>query len=76
MKSVNKRKYKNISVGDEVKVYTKGKDNYGSRKESKSRWSDRTYTVVNIDRDVLLNPYYVLEGSNRHFNRHELLLID
>ena len=76
MKSVNKRKYKNISVGDEVKIYTKGKDNYGSRKESKSRWSDRTYKVVKIDRDILLNTFYVLEGSNRHYNRHELLLID
>ena len=76
MKSVSKRKYKNISVGDEVKVYTKGKDNYGSRKESKSRWSDRTYEVVKIDRDIMLNTYYVLEGSNRHFNRHELLLVN
>ena len=75
MDSVSKRKYKNISVGDEVKVYTKGNDNYGSRKESKSRWSDRTYTVVKIDRDMMLNTYYVLEGSSRHFNRHELLLM-
>ena len=49
MKSVNKRKYKNISVGDEVKVYTKGTDNYGSRKESKSRRSDRTFKVAKFD---------------------------
>ena len=75
MKSVNTRKYKNISVGDEVKVYTKGTDNAGSRKESKSRWSDRTYKVVDIDRDMMLNTYYVLEGSNRHVSRHELLLV-
>ena len=76
MKSLNKRKYKNISVGDEVKVYTKGKGNYGSRKESQSRWSDRTYKVVNIDRDITLSTYYILEGLSKHFNRHELLLVD
>ena len=55
MKILNKRKYKNISVGDEVKVYNKGKGNYTSRKETTSRRSDRTYKVVKIDRDITLN---------------------
>mgnify|MGYP001063599297 CR=1 FL=1 len=75
-KSIHKRKYKNINVGDNVKVFTKGKGNYTSRKETTSRWSDRTYKVVNIDRDITLNKYYVLEGLQKHYNRHELLLID
>ena len=76
MKSLNKRKYKNIYVGDEVKIYSKGKGNYTSRKETHSRWSDNTYKVVKIDRDITLNTYYILEGLRKHFNRHELLLID
>ena len=58
-----------------MKVYKKGKGNYTSRKETTSRWSDRTYKVVKIDRDITLNTYYVLDGSTRHFNRHELMLV-
>lgn len=76
MKSLNKRKYKNISVGDEVKIYNKGKGNYTSRKETHSRWSDSTYTILKIDRDITLNTYYILQGLSRHFSRHELLLVD
>jgi len=75
-KSIHKRKYKNINIGDDVKVYTKGKGNYTSRKETTSRWSDKTYKVVKIGRDITLNTYYVLEGLQKHYNRHELLLID
>jgi hypothetical protein len=75
-KSIQKRKYKNINVGDDVKIYTKGKGNYTSRKETTSRWSDRTYKVVKIDRDITLNTYYVLEGVVRHHSRFELLLIE
>lgn len=76
MKSVHKRKYNNINVGDDVKIFTKGKGNYTSRKETTSRWSDRVYKVEKIDRDITLNTYYVLEGlPNRRFNRHEILLI-
>jgi len=76
MKAINKRKYKNISVGDEVKIYTKGKGKYSSRKEATSKWSDEIYTVTKIDRDITLNTYYILDGLTKHFNRHELLLID
>ena len=75
-KSIHKRKYKNINIGDDVKVYTKGKGNYTSRKETTSRWSDKTYRVVKIDRDITLNTYYVLEGLQKDYYRHELLLID
>ena len=76
VKSIHKRKYKNINVGDEVKIFTKGKDNYSSRKETQSRWSDNNYKVEKIDRDITLNKYYVMEGSVKHYSRHELLLID
>ena len=75
-KSIHKRKYKNINIGDDVKVYTKGKGNYTSRKETTSRWNDKTYRVVKIDRDITLNTYYVLEGLQKDYYRHELLLID
>ena len=73
---MHKRKYKNINVGDEVKIFTKGKDNYSSRKETQSRWSDNKYKVEKIERDISLNKYYVMEGSVKHYSRHELLLID
>lgn len=76
MKSVKKRKYKHINVGDEVKIYRKGKGNYTSRKETHSKWSDNTFKVVSIERDITLNTYYILEGQSKHFNRHELLLVD
>ena len=75
-KSTNKRKYKYIDVGDDVDVFTKGKGNYTSRKETTSRWSDRTYKVLRIDRDITLNLYYVVEGLQKHYNKHELLLIN
>ena len=75
IKSIHTRKYKNINVGDDVKVYTKGKDNYTSRKEYNSKWSDKTYKVVSIDRDITFNKYYVLDGLKKQYHRHELLLI-
>ena len=50
-KNTNKRKHKNINVGDDVKAFTKCEGNYTSRKEATSRWCDRTYKVVKIDRE-------------------------
>jgi hypothetical protein len=77
VKSVHKRKYKNINVGDDVKIFTKGNGKYASRKETTSKWSEITYKVEKIDRDITLNTYFVLEGlPNRHFNRHELLMVE
>ncbi len=76
MKHINKRKYKNINVGDEVKVFTKGKGNYVSRKETNSRWSSSSYKVIKIEKDITLDNYYVLEGLNRHYRRHEVLLVN
>ena len=75
LKAKHKRKYNTINIGDEVKVFTKGKGNYTSRKETVSRWSSETYKVKDIGYDITLNKYYVLEGLPRHFLRHELLLI-
>jgi hypothetical protein len=76
LKANYKRKYKSINVDDNVKVFTKGQGKYASRKETVSRWSNQTYKVIKIDRDITFNKYYVLEGLNKQFHRHELLLID
>ncbi len=72
LKVINNRKYKPINVGDEVKIYTKGKDNYGSRKEQYSKWSNETYKVIKIDYDITQNKYYILDGKTKHYLRHEL----
>ena len=76
MNSNYQRKYNNINVGDTVKVFTKGTNNYTSRKETVSRWSNDTYIVKHIDRDVTLNKYYVLEGLTKRYSRHEILLVN
>lgn len=76
LKQKNFRKYPQLQVGDKVKIYTKGQGNYSSRKETVSRWSDRTYRIEKIDRDMTLQKYYILEGLTRHYLRHELLLIN
>ena len=73
--SINKRKYPNINEGDDVKIYDSGQGKYANRKETRSKWSDKTYKVEKVDRDINLNKYYVLENLNRHYNRNELLLI-
>ena len=71
-----KRKYNTINIGDEIRIFTKGKGNYTSRKETASRWSSDTYKVKYIGYDITSNKYYVLQGLQRHFLRHELLLIN
>ncbi len=76
LKSNYKRKYPTISVGDNVKIYTKMKGNYTSRKETISKWSKSIYKVNKISYDIAMNKYYLLEGLSRHYARHELLLID
>ena len=75
LKARYKRKFNTIHIGDEVKTFTKGKGNYTSRKETVSRWSSENYKVKDIAYDISMNKYYVLEGLQRHFLRHELLLI-
>lgn len=67
-----KRLYPNISVGDKVKIFRKA-GKYGEAKESKSRWTDETYEVIDID--TKHNTFYKLEGKAKSYLRHELLLI-
>ena len=59
-----------------MKTYTKGAGNYISRKETNSRWSDKVHTIENIDRDMTLQKYCLLEGLKRRYLRHELLMVD
>ena len=73
--SMNQTKYQNINAGDEVKIYDNGQGNYANRKETTSKQSDTTYKIEKVDRDITLNKYYVLEGTNRHYNQNEMLLI-
>ena len=70
------RNYPNVKEGDTVKVYTKSGGNYTSRKETRSRWSEKTYEVKSVERDMQLNKYYVLEGLPTRYMRHELLLVN
>ena len=76
LKQKHFRKYPQLTVGDKVKIYTKGAGNYISRKETNSRWSDKVYTIEKIDRDMTLQKYYLLEGLKRRYVRHELLMVD
>ena len=76
MKEKYLRKYPTLNVGDKVKIYNKGKGNYTSRKETTSRWTNNTFTITNIGRDMMLNKYYEVEGRPKKFNRHELLLVN
>ena len=70
------RKYPKVEVGDKVRVFVKGKGNYTSRKESRNQWSEQTYNVKEISRDLQLNKHYILEGRSKKYNRHEILLVD
>jgi hypothetical protein len=76
LKEKHNRKYPNISEGDYVKIFDKGKGNYVSRKETRSQWSERKYKVILVGRDMMNNRYYKLDGMSKKYNRHELLLVD
>ena len=60
------RKYPKVEVGDKVKVFVKGKGNMTSRKESRNQWSEQTYTVKEIARDLQLK-HYILEGKAKKY---------
>ena len=55
LKEKHTRKYPNISEGDYVKIFDKGKGNYVSRKETRSQWSERKYKVILAGRDMMNN---------------------
>ena len=66
---VSKRKYPDINVGDEVKLYKK-KDKFD--KENKSVW------LPTKQKNALITEshgqkYYHITGCNKSFLRHELL---
>ena len=70
LKEKHNRKYPNISEGDCVKIFDKGKGNYVSE------WSERKYKVILVGRDMMNSRYYKLDGMRKKINRHELLLVD
>ena len=76
LKEKHNRKYPNISEGDYVKIFDKGKGSYVSRKETRSQWSERKYKVILVDRDMMNNRFYILDGMSKKYNRHELLVVD
>jgi hypothetical protein len=71
MKAKKNRKYPELNVNDEVKIYKK-KERF--EKERKSVWSDNSYTIekISISHD---QKYYKLEGLAREYMRHELLKV-
>ena len=67
LKEKHNRKYPNISEGDYVKIFDKGKGNYVSRKETRSQWSERKYKVILVGRDMMNNKYYKLDGMSKRY---------
>lgn len=66
------RKYPNVSVGDNVKLYRK-KDKLD--KERKSLWSPNSYKIENITH-VGKEAMFKLEGITKPVLRHEILLVE
>ena len=71
----NRRKYPQIKEGDSVKYFHKKKGNYTDRKEYNSKWSEKAYKVEDIKYDMMGNRTYKLEGLQKPYLRHELLLV-
>ena len=69
MHKIKKRKYPDIAVGDEVRIYTK-KRNFV--KERYGVWSQNKYKVIKIDHSHGQD-FYHIEGNNKAFLRHEIL---
>ena len=66
LKEKHIRRYPSVTEGDYVKVYSKGKGNYTSRKESFNHWGERKYKVILVGMDLLDNPYYKLDGLSKN----------
>ena len=73
MNALHKRRYPRISVDDKVKIYKKA-GKYGEATESRSRWSEQTYTAEDIKYGM--DTSYKLQGLTKEYLRHELLLIN
>ena len=70
MHRVKKRRYKDVNVGDDVRVYTKKKN---FQKERVGVWSENKYKVIKIEESHGQKFYYT-EGRERPLLRHEMLL--
>ena len=71
MNRISKRKYPELSVNDNVKLYKK-KTSFD--KENKSVWLPTTHKIVLITYSFG-QKYYHIDGYKQSFLRHELLLV-
>ena len=71
----NTRKYPEVNVNDNVKIFKKGRGNYTDRKEYVSKWSKENYKVKEIVYDTVGNRTFKLEGLKRPYLRHEILKV-
>ena len=65
LKEKHNRKYPNISEGDYVKIFDKGKGDHASRKQTRSEWSERKYKVILVGRDY--HRYYKMDGMMNYY---------
>ena len=76
LRSRFKTKYKDINIDDFVRIFKK-KQKYSDMKQHVKNWTDKTYKVVGIDRNgINTQVSYKLEGLNKSFLRHEILLVE
>ena len=66
------RRYPEINVGDNVKVFYKKKTQ--AKKEHLSNWSEEKYKVDRIS-ESMGQKYYHLQGKTRTYLRHDLLKV-
>ena len=73
LKAKRERKYPPLQVGDEVKIWDKGKG-IGGEKISHSKWAPERYKVEAIEWSLGMK-HYRLEGKDSLYLRHELLKV-
>lgn len=71
LKRRHSRRYPNISVGDDVRIFKK-KDKFD--KERVSTWSSDTHEVENIE-EAMEQKFYKVTGRDKLLMRHEVLLV-
>ena len=70
-----KRKYKEISINNKVRVLKK-KRKYSEMKQRVKNWSQATYNVIGIDKAALNGQTtYKLEWMPKLYLRHEIFLV-
>ena len=71
-----KRKYKEININDQVRVFTQ-KQKYSKMKEHVKSWSEATCKVTGIDKAGLKGQTtYKLGGMPKPYLRHEIFLVE